>query len=209
VKFILLILATVAVSACSVFGQSDVKIAPYTLIKSDESQKIEVRHYGAMVLVSTSMSSESGYSAFRALFGYITGDNEGASKISMTAPVIMNNQNHEKKGSEISMTAPVLMTGSIDNSLMSFVMPEDFTLANTPKPTNPDVKVSELKNYKVAAIQFSGTMSDSNLKEYGGILTSWITQNGFIAISEPVKASYNGPSTLPMFRRNEILIEVK
>ncbi len=107
------------------------------------------------------------------------------------------------------MTAPVMMTGSIDNSLMSFVMPEDFTLVSTPKPTNPDVKVSELKDYKVAAIQFSGTMSDSNVKEYSGILTSWITQNGFTAISEPVKASYNGPSTLPMFRRNEILIEVK
>jgi hypothetical protein len=30
-----------------------------------------------------------------------------------------------------------------------------------------------------------------------------------VAISEPVKAGYNGPLTLPIWRRNEVLIEVK
>jgi hypothetical protein len=209
VKFILSILTSIFVTGCSVVGQSDVETAPYTLLKTDETQKIEVRNYDSMVLVSTSMSSESGNSAFRKLFSYITGDNEGATEIAMTAPVIMNDKKDVKKGSEISMTAPVFMNDSADNSVMSFVMPKDFTLATTPKPTNPEVYVSELKDYKVASIQFSGTLSDSNVEKYTLILKTWMTENGYEAISEPVKAGYNGPLTLPIWRRNEMLIEIK
>jgi hypothetical protein len=217
VKFILLILTSIFVTGCSVVGQSDVETAPYTLLKADETQKIEVRNYDSMVLVSTSMSSKSGSSAFRKLFSYIAGDNEGATEIAMTAPVIMNDKNEvkkdvrkdAKKGAEISMTAPVFMNDSADNSMMSFVMPKDFTLATTPKPTNPEVYVSELKDYKVASIQFSGTLSDSNVEKYTLILKTWMTENGYVAISEPVKAGYNGPLTLPIWRRNEMLIEIK
>lgn len=216
-KFILLILTSIFVTGCSVVGQSDVETAPYTLLKADETQKIEVRNYDSMVLVSTSMSSKSGSSAFRKLFSYIAGDNEGATEIAMTAPVIMNDKNEvkkdvrkdAKKGAEISMTAPVFMNDSADNSMMSFVMPKDFTLATTPKPTNPEVYVSELKDYKVASIQFSGTLSDSNVEKYTLILKTWMTENGYVAISEPVKAGYNGPLTLPIWRRNEMLIEVR
>jgi len=203
------ILAAVFMAGCSVVGQSDVETAPYTLLKSDVTKKIEVRNYDSMVLVSTSMSAESGNSAFRKLFKYITGENEGATEIAMTAPVIMNDTNDAKKGAEIAMTAPVFMNESTNNSLMSFVMPKDFTLATTPKPTNPEVYVSELKDYKVATIQFSGTLSDSNVEEYTNILTDWITANGYKAIGEPVKAGYNGPLTLPMWRRNEMLIEIR
>lgn len=213
VKFIFSILTSIFVTGCSVVGQSDVETAPYTLLKTDQTQKIEVRNYDSMVLVSTSMSSESGNSAFRNLFSYITGNNEGATEIAMTTPVIMNDKNKEEKGatkgSEISMTAPVFINDSADNSMMSFVMPKDFTLATTPKPTNPEVYVSELKDYKVATVQFSGTLSDSNVEKYTNILTTWITENGYEAISDPVKASYNGPLTLPMWRRNEMLIEVR
>jgi hypothetical protein len=223
VTLILVILTSIFVTGCSVVGQSDVDSAPYTVLQSDQIQKIEVRNYDSMVLVSTSMSSESGNNAFRKLFSYITGDNEGATKIAMTTPVIMNDNNllerdleatvkverEVEKGLEISMTAPVFMKDSAGNAFMSFVMPKDFTLSTTPKPTNPEVYVSELKDYKVAAIQFSGTLSDSNIEKYTNILTVWITGNGYEAVSKPVKASYNGPLTLPMWRRNEMLIEVR
>ena len=208
-KSLLSIFVLIFVAGCSVVGQSDVETVPYTLLKSDETQKIEVRNYGSMVLVSTNMSGTSGNSAFRKLFKYIGGENEGATEISMTAPVIMGDNNVTKKGTEISMTAPVFINESADTSLMSFVMPNDFTLETTPKPTNPDVWVSELKDYKVAAIQFSGTLSDSNVEKHTQTLTEWIAENGYTAIREPVKAGYNGPLTLPMMRRNEVLIELK
>jgi hypothetical protein len=196
-------------TGCSVFGDSGVESAPYTLLTSDEIKSIEIRNYESMVLVSTSMSENSSNSAFRKLFNYISGDNEGASEISMTAPVIMDNKNTGQKGTEISMTAPVLMNENANTQMMSFVMPKEFTLATTPKPTNPEVQVSELQNYKVAAIQFNGTLSDSNVKKYTTTLENWMVKNGYIAISEPVTAGYNGPLTLPIWRKNEVLIEIK
>ena len=208
-KSLLTLLTSIFVAGCSVVGQSNVETAPYTLLKSDETKNIEVRNYQSMVLVSTSMAGDSRNSAFRKLFKYIGGENEGATEISMTAPVIMDEKNGSKKGTEISMTAPVFMNENTNESLMSFVMPKRFTLATTPKPTNPDLKVSELKDYKVAAIQFSGTLSDSNVEEHTKILTDWITANGFTVAGEAVKAGYNGPLTIPMMRRNEVMIKIE
>ena len=43
------------------------------------------------------------------------------------------------------MTAPVLMNNQASTPLMSFVMPKDFTLQTTPKPTDPTVTVRELE----------------------------------------------------------------
>lgn len=207
-KVLLTIFTSIFVAGCSVVGESDVKTAPYTILTSDVEQKIEVRLYDPMILVSTKMSGDSGNSAFRKLFKYITGANEGATEIAMTAPVIMDNEK-AKDGAEIAMTSPVFMNDSASSQLMSFVMPNDFTLASTPQPTNPDVQISELKNYRAASIQFSGTLSDSNVKKYSEILLAWMAKNGYTAISAPVKAGYNGPLTIPMFRRNEVLIEIQ
>lgn len=208
-KLILPIFAAILLTGCSVVGESGVETAPYTLLVADKVQNIEVRNYETMVLVSTSMGSGSN-TAFRRLFNYITGENDGAAEIAMTAPVIMNDKKEDmKKGVDIAMTAPVFMQEHADRSVMSFVMPIDFTMENTPKPTNPDVWVTEVKNYKVASIQFSGMLSDSNVKQHTDILTNWIANNGFSAIGQPQEAAYNGPLTIPMFRRNEVLIEIQ
>ena len=52
-------------------------------------------------------------------------------------------------------------------------------------------------------------LSDSNVETQTQILKSWIAQNAHTAISEPIKAAYNGPFTIPWFRRNEVFIEIK
>ncbi|MFQ3322204.1 MAG: hypothetical protein ACI90U_000010 [Pseudomonadales bacterium] len=207
-KSLLLIITSILVAGCSVVGQSNVETAPYTVLNADDTQQIEVRNYESMVLVSTNVAGSNG-SPFRKLFNYISGDNEGAVEISMTAPVIMDDRNTVTKGTKISMTAPVFRNESGGVSSMSFVMPNDFTLETTPKPTNPEVRVTELKDYKVAAIRFSGTLSDSNVAKHTKILADWITQQSYTAINDPVTAGYNAPFTLPMMRRNEVFIEVK
>ena len=205
-KSLLIVLACVLLGGCSVFGQNEVETAPYTLLETDLGQKIEVRNYDNMILVSATMSDEGRNSAFRKLFKYIGGENAGAQEIPMTAPVIMNNPSG--KGSEIAMTAPVFINNSPGQSIMSFVMPQEFSLQSTPKPSAPDLTVSELKNYQVATIQFSGTLSQSNVAQHRKILTQWIAAKGYKAISEPVEAAYNGPFTIPFMRRNELLIEI-
>lgn len=208
-KRVLLIITTLALAGCSVFGHSNVESAPYTLIKADERQNIEVRNYDTMILVSTDMSDVGRNRAFRKLFNYIAGNNEGSTEISMTAPVLMDQASPSGKGTEISMTAPVLMNNGAGASMMSFVMPKDFTLQSTPKPSDSSVIVSELSNYKVAAIQFNGTLSKRNVAKHTKILTDWMAAQGYTAAGEPVEAGYNGPLTLPMLRRNEIMIELE
>jgi hypothetical protein len=210
-KFILLITAVFVLSACSLFGNNGVESAPYTLIESDDANKIEVRNYDSMILVSTSIENEGRNGAFRRLFGYITGDNQGATEIAMTAPVFMDedNQQSDAKGSEIAMTAPVFMNEDANVPTMSFVMPATFTMRTTPKPTNPAVTVTEVKDYKVAVIEFSWTLSDSNVEKHTKILEQWLSQTDYKITGPKVLAGYNGPLTLPMMRLNEILIPIE
>ena len=206
VTFLSLAFLLTALSGCSIAGNSGVEEAKYTTVNSAADQNIEVRTYKSMVLVSTEMPKGERNDAFRRLFDYITGANIKQSDIAMTAPVLMN---EAKQGENISMTAPVFMNESKGTPVMSFVMPDSFTLSSTPKPTNPKVWVHEKTNYQVAAITFSGTLSDSNVNEHTQKLTQWLTKNGYQAIGKPVEAAYNGPLTLPWYRKNEVLIEVK
>jgi hypothetical protein len=207
-KLLFALLIPLILTGCSLFGDSGVKNAPYTLLKSDQEQKIEVRNYESMVLVSSDMSADGMNSAFRDLFRYIAGENEGSTEIAMTAPVLINELEAASTGTEIAMTAPVFMKERSEEQVMSFVMPADFTLKSTPKPTNPNVWVTEVKDYKVVVIKFSGLLSDSNVETQTKILNSWIAKNGYTAISEPINAAYNGPFTIPWLRHNEVLIEV-
>ena len=82
-------------SACSMFGNSGVDIAPYNVLEKDGA--IEIRHYDSMVLATTDMPggmNKGDNQAFQNLFDYISGANVSADKIAMTAPVFMQ----EKQG---------------------------------------------------------------------------------------------------------------
>ena|GEM_PF-6221121 len=52
-------------------------------------------------------------------------------------------------------------------------------------------------------------VGQSNVEEHTKILTDWIDANGYSALGEAVKAGYNGPLTLPMMRRNEVMINIQ
>ena len=57
-KFILLMTAVFGLSACSLLGDNGVESAPYTLIERDDTNKIEIRNYDSMILVSTSTQDD-------------------------------------------------------------------------------------------------------------------------------------------------------
>ena len=203
----LLLLISLSMAGCSVLGDNGVEDAPYSVVEKDADNMIEVRRYEPMVLVSTNMSGSGKNNAFRTLFRYITGENVESSDIAMTAPVFMD-KTQPTQGTNIPMTAPVFMDEQSTQPTMSFVMPKDFTISTTPKPTDPNVWVRERTNYTVVAIQFSGLLSDSNIEEHTKILKQWVIDRGYTANGKVVSAGYNGPFTLPMFRRNELLMEV-
>jgi SOUL heme-binding protein len=183
----------------------------FELISKDEA--FELRQYAPMVIAETWVTGnqdEASSRGFRAIAGYIFGDNKrsgsSSKKIAMTAPVTMERQDASEK---IAMTAPVAMDKQGERWRVHFVMPSQYKLSDLPTPNNPEVKLRELPAKKVAAITFSGLAGEEKVAAQTASLSSWIQKQGITATSTAQLARYNAPWTLPFLRRNEILIEVK
>ena len=177
-------------SACSVFGDVSVKVAPYKVIDADGA--FEIRHYERLILVSTNMldGMDSASAPFYKLFGYISGKNAKTEEIAMTAPVFMNQAGQTTEA-------------------MSFVLPEGFSLAMAPSPSDSTVTLTELSDYTVAVISFTGFLNQDSISAHRALLQNWIADRGLKITGEAKAAGYNPPFTLPFLRRNEIVIPVK
>jgi hypothetical protein len=206
-KALILLMSASFMSACSVFGNSGVEIAPYKVLEQDG--EIEIRHYESLVLVTTDMPGgmeEGQNEAFQRLFKYISGENEPKREIAMTAPVIMQNQD---AGQKIEMTAPVFMSNQGENQTMSFVLPAQYDFQTAPKPANSSVRLEEIKDYTVAAIRFSGFLNEKNIQNNLSLLKDWLEQSPYQEIGSYQAAGYNPPWTIPFLRRNEIAMPVE
>lgn len=210
IKKAYLFILTIFISGCSVFGNSDVEIAPYQVLAKDSEQNIEIRHYEQLILISAPMKADMDSrknEPFSKLFDYISGKNVSSTKIPMTAPVILSD-NEKSDGVKIPMTAPVFMETDDQRGSMSFVLPASYTLDTAPKPKDPNVKVSEIKNINYAVIQFSGFLSTNNINQHRLLLEEWIKDENLEIIGHYKVAGYNPPFTIPALRRNEVLIPV-
>lgn len=208
-----LALVTVAVillqSGCSLVGIRSTDEPNYSLLQKED--RFEVRQYEALVLAETLVDSnfdEAGNIAFKRLFGYISGDNEAASEIAMTAPVMALDENRSS-GEKISMTAPVTGQETPRGWRFAFVLPAGYTLATAPVPGNPEVKLTQLPANKVAVVRYSGSWSETAYQRNLQNLQQWMRQNQLEADGLPRVAGYDPPWTLPFLRRNEVMIDIK
>ena len=158
--------------------------ANYEVVKKNELY--EVRKYSDRLAIETKISNQG--SSFRKLFNYISGNNENNEEIKMTTPVTQV----EKKG---SMT-------------MQFYLPSKFNKENIPNPSNPDVKILNIKGGYYAVIKYSGRASDKNFIKHKSILENALKKDDISILSQSIKATYDGPFTLPMRRRNEAMFEI-
>ena len=158
--------------------------ANYEVVK--KNKVYEIRKYSDRLAIETDMSNQG--SSFRKLFNYISGNNEDNEEIKMTTPVTQV----EKKG----------------NMTMQFYLPSRFNKENIPSPSNPDVKILNIKGGYYAAIIYSGRASDKNFTKHKSILENELKKDDISILSAPIKATYDGPFTLPMNRRNEVMFEV-
>ena len=178
--------------------------APYTVIKTDDI--FELREYAPQIIAEITVDGDlenAGDKAFRPLFRYISGDNKSRGKIAMTAPV-----SQEQIGEKISMTAPVSQQRVREKWAVSFMMPASYTMETLPTPDNPSIKLRQVPARRIAAVQYSGFWSEEKYLLNKGKLETWIRENRFTVVGEPVWARYNPPFTLWFMRRNEILIPV-
>lgn len=166
----------------------------------------ELRRYEPVIVAQIAMptmSSGDRGRAFRGIAGYIFGGNEGAQSIAMTAPVVMS---PASSGEKIAMTAPVIMAGGT----MAFVMPSKFkVIGDLPKPKDDAVTLRALPARTVAALRFSGNAGDMVVAGKMAELQAMLARDGVKALSAPYLASYDPPFSMPLLKRNDILVEVE
>jgi len=171
-----------------------------------QSSPFELRDYPAQVVAETVVDgtmSDAGNKAFGRLFGYISGKNRSREKISMTAPV-----SQEPASVKIAMTAPVGQERVDGGWIVTFAMPEPYTMESLPIPDDPAVRLRQLAARRMAVVGYSGSWSERRYLQHRQELETWIETNGFLVLGEPVWARYNPPFTLWFLRRNEILVPV-
>jgi hypothetical protein len=147
----------------------------------------EIRKYSER-LVAQAINDKNN-TTFRKLFNYIAGANNSSKKIEMTTPVTQVEENNM--------------------SFMQFYLPSKFNKETTPTPSNPDIKIILLKESYFAVIKYSGRSSDKNFTKYSNILHKKLIEDKILINSFAIKATYNPPWTLPLFRRNEAMFNVK
>ena len=158
--------------------------SPFNIVH--QTDVYEIRHYVDRLAVQATYTSQN--SSFRNLFNYISGANTNSEKIKMTTPVTQSEENSEM--------------------VMQFYLPSKFTNKTAPVPTDPRVELITINEGYYAVIKYSGRLTDKNFKKHKKILKENLIEDKIKIIGSAIKATYNGPFTLPILRRNEVMFHV-
>jgi len=158
----------------------------------------EIRNYSERLAIQVNYTNEGG--GFRRLFNYISGSNIDSTKINMTTPVTQS--------TKISMIAPVTQSSEDGVKVMQFFLPSNFTKKNAPAPTDKELKLIIMEQGYYAVIKYSGRLTDKNYDKRRKILKDSILKDNIEILSSSIRATYNGPFTLPFLRRNEVMFLV-
>ena len=158
--------------------------SPFNIVH--QTDVYEIRHYVDRLAVQATYTNQN--SSFRNLFNYISGANIDLEKIKMTTPVTQSEESSEM--------------------VMQFYLPSKFTKKTAPVPTDPRVELITIKEGYYAVIKYSGRLTDKNFNKHKKILKENLIEDKIEIIGPAIKATYNGPFTLPMLRRNEAMFHV-
>lgn len=156
----------------------------YQVIRTDG--KFEIRDYPALTVATTPMNGDRMNGSFGPLFRFITGQNEGAEKIAMTAPVLIDTAKERKT--------------------MSFIMPRNAVEKGVPKPAGDSVSLGKVEAARFAVLRFAGGRTAENEKAAIEKLTAWLAGQKIAGKGDPVFAYYDPPWTPVFLRRNEVMI---
>jgi len=189
----------------------------YEVVTTDA--QFEVRHYAPILIAETIVEGDmdaASSKGFRLIADFIFGNNlssdsDKKAKIAMTAPVTV-----EPQSSKIAMTAPVTVEPqAVEPSMkttktwrINFVMPSQYNLATIPKPKNNAVTLREVPSKYFIVHKYSGFNTVSRVQAKTDEAVEWATKRSYKIIGTPQLSRYDPPWTLPMFRRNEIMIEI-
>ncbi len=158
----------------------------YRVVRADGA--FEIRDYPALTIATAPMDGEGMDSSFGKLFRFITGTNESAEKIAMTAPVLIDTANERKT--------------------MSFIMPKQTVEKGVPKPSGESVKLGSLPAMRYSVLRFQGGRSAANEQAAIEKLKARLVTEKLKGNSPPVFAYYDPPWTPTFLRRNEVMIRI-
>lgn len=162
----------------------------------EEYGDFELREYKPCVIAEIRVAgqySNTGSSAFRSLFNYISQGNKASQKIAMTAPVI---------------TAQRADSNSSDEWFVSFVMPSGSTYGHLPDPNDSQVKLRELSAETCVALSFHGRATEAlSQKKIKSLRAAAAKEN--ISLSDETRICRFDPPFKPgLIQYNEIVIPV-
>ena len=179
----------------------------------------EIRNYAPYIVAETWVEGdmdEASSKGFRLIADYIFGNNQSvistpSEKIALAKPATVVPQS-----AKIAMTAPVTIepqmnSMSIETSkqwLVKFIMPSQYTLTTIPKPKNSAVYLREVSSKRYAVLKYSGFNFQSRVQTKTHEVLDWAAKRNLQVIGQPQLSRYDPPWTLPMLRRNEIMIEI-
>lgn len=196
--------------ACWSFGSwyvvKDIEEPSYQVLSKTDDY--ETRLYAPYIIAQTTVSGDYDDAlsdGFREIAGYIFGGNSANNKISMTAPVLENAQNTPQK---IAMTAPVLDTETSNKRSIAFVMPSKYSLEELPVPNSDKVTFAAIPERKVAVLSYGFYANETRIKAKKRELLNRLHRDGVSVKGDVTSARYNPPFSMPLFLRNEVIVEI-
>ena len=184
----------------------DIEQPSYQVLNT--ASNYEVRLYKPYIIAQTTVSgdyADAMSQGFREIAGYIFGGNSTNNTISMTAPVLDSGGDTSQT---IPMTAPVLDTGTADERSVAFVMPSKYRLKDLPVPNSDKVSFAEIPERKVAVLAYGFYTNEARIEAKKKILLESLKTDGITVNGEMTSARYNPPFSMPLFMRNEIIVEI-
>ena len=186
-----------------------------------QEARFEVRQYAAFIVAETLVDGDmdaASSKGFRRIADYIFGNNTVSqlaanTKIAMTAPVTIQ---PESQTVTLAMTAPVALEpvsgglgmGGAQRWRVHFVMPSQYSMVTLPTPKNDAVTLREVPARRVAIAKYSGFNTEGRIREETEALVAWMQTRQLIAAGPAQLARYDPPWVLPIWRRNEIHIDI-
>lgn len=146
------------------------------------------RHFLAQVEVVGDFMT-AGNVGFGPLLRFISGNNDRAQSIAMTAPVIQ-------------------ATPTPQTHLVSFVLPARLAAEKIPAPNNARVSIVEVASKRVAVRRFSGGWREGRFEKNRDELLAGIASAGLRTNSTPYFARFDPPWKPGFLKRNEVLVDL-
>jgi effector-binding domain-containing protein len=158
----------------------------YEQLKYDVLKKegpIETRKYAPFVMMK---AGDPSYSGFQVLFNYISGNNNKNQKINMTVPVF---------------------TDIKETGFIAFTMPEDVVKEGYPEALDSRIQIEKQEEKHYLSFSFVGSIK--KVDEMIQTLIDYAKLNNIQTVGDPVLLRYQGPFVPPIFRKHDVMLEIK